>query len=64
MTRRICQTPDEILAAGMHAVCEHGVSPMRDCSDCRLSPAEIGRLALLHRPYVVAAAEATETAAA
>lgn len=61
---RICRTPEEILAAGMHAACGHGISPMRDCVDCRLSPAEIGRLAVLHRPHVQAAAEAAAIAAA
>lgn len=64
MNRRICRTPDEILAAGMHAPCEHGIAPMRDCPECRLSPAEIGRLAVLHRPYVTAVAEAAADAAA
>ncbi|WTC56887.1 hypothetical protein OH715_17075 [Streptomyces cellulosae] len=62
--RRICRTPEEIFAAGMHAHCAHGVSPMRDCSDCRLSPEEIGRLAVLHRPHVQAAAEAATADAA
>lgn len=62
--RRICRTPEEILAAGMNAPCEHGIAPMRNCPDCRLSPSEIGRLAVLHRPYVLAAAEAAATDAA
>lgn len=64
MSRRICRTPDEILAAGMHAACTHGITPMRDCPDCRLSPVEIGRLAVLHRPYVTAAAESAAIDAA
>ncbi|GHI91688.1 hypothetical protein KVH15_33325 [Streptomyces olivaceus] len=64
MNRRICRTPDEILAAGMHVACEHEISPMRDCPECRLSASEIGRLAVLHRPYVAAAAEDAAHAAA
>lgn len=60
--RRVCRTPDEIFAAGMNAACEHGISPMRRCEHCRLSPAEIGRLAVLHRPYVQAQAEAAAAA--
>ncbi|MCW5252246.1 hypothetical protein IBX28_17345 [Streptomyces sp. SHP 1-2] len=46
----------------MNAACAHDISPMRDCPKCRLSASEIGRLAVLHRPYVSAAAEASEAA--
>lgn len=61
--RRICRTSEEILAAGMNAACEHGIAPMRTCKHCRLSPSEIGRLAILHRPYVLARVDGAADAA-
>lgn len=48
----ICRTREEAFQAGWHAPCEHGVSNPVDCPTCRLTPEEIARLALLHRPYL------------
>ncbi|MEW2636450.1 hypothetical protein AB0903_33640 [Streptomyces sp. NPDC048389] len=59
---RICRTPREAFEAGFTAPCEHGVRPP-DCARCRLTEAEIGRLAVLLKTSVPPATEARETAA-
>jgi hypothetical protein len=61
---RICRTPEESAAAGWNAPCEHGVPDPTQCPGCRLTEAEIYRLALLLRPYLVPAEEAARTSAA
>lgn len=48
MSRRIL-TPDEAFEAGFEEPCQHLVLDPNDCPDCRLSPAEIRRLAVLLR---------------
>ncbi|MFE2940983.1 hypothetical protein ACFXKG_18260 [Streptomyces sp. NPDC059255] len=50
MTRRVCRTVDDAWAAGWDAPCGHGITDLRNCPDCRLTPAEIGALATLLRP--------------
>lgn len=48
--RQSIRTADEAWAAGWDAPCAHGFPDLRDCGDCRLTPAEIGSLAVLLRP--------------
>jgi hypothetical protein len=49
MSVRICLTPDDAFEAGYTEPCEHLVPDPEDCPQCRLTDAEIGRLAaLLH----------------
>ena len=55
--RKVCRTPEEAFEAGWNSPCEHDIADPTKCPRCRLTPAEIGRLAALHRPYVLAAAE-------
>ena len=47
----ICRTPADAFQAGLDALCDHDLSPV-DCPKCRLTDEEIGRLAVLHRPYL------------
>lgn len=44
---RICRTPEEAFEAGLTEGCEHGARAAADCQRCRLTGAEIGRLAVL-----------------
>ncbi|MEW2570459.1 hypothetical protein [Streptomyces sp. NPDC047070] len=46
MSGRICLTPAEAFEAGFAELCEHEAAPER-CPQCRLTPAEIGRLVVL-----------------
>ena len=48
----MCQTPEEAFQAGWEAPCEHDIADPNDCPQCRLTPEEIARIALLMRPYV------------
>lgn len=48
----ICRTADDAWQAGYDAPCEHGVADPTACSSCALTPAEIARLVILHRPYL------------
>lgn len=48
----ICRTPDEAFQAGYDAPCEHQLPDPTQCPDCRLTDAEIARLAVLHRPHI------------
>ena len=50
--RRICRTPEEAFQAGWDEPCEHNVPDPTRCPQCRLSEAEIRRLAILHRPHL------------
>lgn len=50
--RRICRTPEDAWQAGWDAPCEHGIADITQCPACRLTPAEIGRIAILLRPYM------------
>lgn len=61
--RRICRTPQEAFEAGFNAPCEHLVPDPNDCPRCRLTEAEIRRLAVLLRRRPQTAAESSETAA-
>lgn len=45
----ICRTPDEAFQTGFNSPCEHGIHPVTECDDCRLTHAEISRLAVLLR---------------
>ncbi|MFI2437443.1 hypothetical protein [Streptomyces sp. NPDC018693] len=49
MSRRICLSVDEAFEAGFEEPCQHLVPDPNDCPDCRLSAAEIRRLAVLLR---------------
>lgn len=44
--------PRATFLAAFHAPCEHGITPVSDCADCRLTDAEIGDLVALWRPYL------------
>lgn len=48
----ICRTADEAWDAGYNSPCEHGIPDPNDCPECELTPAEIARLVVLHRPYL------------
>lgn len=50
--RRVCMTPEEAFQAGWDEPCTHGVADPTKCPSCRLTEAEIGQLAVLHRPYL------------
>lgn len=54
--RRICRTPEEAWQAGWDEPCQHGVPDITQCPACRLTEAEIGRLAVLLGPGLRAAA--------
>jgi len=58
----ICRTTDEAWQAGWDAPCEHGLGP-GDCPDCALTPGEIARLVMLHRPYLQPSGPTATTAA-
>jgi hypothetical protein len=60
----MCRTRDEAFEAGFTAPCEHGVPLPRDCPRCRLTDAEISRLAVLHRPYLRAVTDTRTGSAA
>ncbi|MFJ5532378.1 hypothetical protein [Streptomyces sp. NPDC093261] len=45
----MCQTPEEAFRAGYEEPCEHGIHPVPECPECRLTPGEIARLAVLLR---------------
>ncbi|MFK0172675.1 hypothetical protein ACIQU5_28150 [Streptomyces sp. NPDC090306] len=47
MTAPAPRTVADAFAAGWNAACEHGRPDPAACDDCRLTPAEIGRLAVL-----------------
>lgn len=48
----ICLTADDAWRAGYDAPCEHGHADPTACQRCALTPEEIARLAVLHRPYL------------
>ncbi|MFE5369201.1 hypothetical protein [Streptomyces mirabilis] len=48
----ICRTPEEAWQAGLELPCEHGVRPLPECPDCRLTEAEIADLAVLLGSYL------------
>lgn len=48
----ICQSVDDAWHAGYDAPCTHGIADPTACDRCALTPAEIARLAILHRPYL------------
>jgi hypothetical protein len=60
----MCRTPDEAFASGWNAPCEHDTEDPTVCPACRLTGAEIARLAVLHRPYVRPVVVGEETPAA
>lgn len=55
----ICLTADDAWQAGYDAPCEHGETDPTACPRCALTPEEIARLAVLHRPYLQPAAATT-----
>lgn len=59
----MCRTPEEAFQAGWEEPCEHGSKDPGDCPECRLTPEEIARIALLMRPYVNPAETDSSTAA-
>lgn len=59
----ICRTAEEAWQAGWDEPCQHGIPDPVDCTGCRLTPTEIARLAMLHRPYLQPAAASATTAA-
>ncbi|MFM9645676.1 hypothetical protein ACKI1S_05945 [Streptomyces galilaeus] len=63
MNGRICLSPDEAFEAGFEAPCEHLVPNPNDCPECRLSGAEIRRLAVLLRSEPLAESRAHRAAA-
>lgn len=62
MTSRIL-TPDEAFEAGFSEPCEHRVPDPNDCPKCRLSEAEIRRLAVLLRSETATTASSDAAAA-
>ncbi|NUP19844.1 MAG: hypothetical protein HOZ81_27950 [Streptomyces sp.] len=63
MSRRICLTPDEAFEAGFNEPCQHGRPDPNDCTRCRLSDAEIGRLVVLLQGSVRPLTQSAATAA-
>lgn len=49
MSARICVSAEEAFQAGFEEACEHLAPKPADCPDCRLTPSEISRLAVLLR---------------
>lgn len=60
---RICRTPQEAFEAGLTESCEHGARAAVDCRRCRLTDAEIGRLAVLLQGCLRPSADANAPAA-
>jgi hypothetical protein len=58
----ICQTAEDAWRAGYDAPCEHGHADPTRCQRCALTPEEIARLAVLHRPYLKPQARSTAAA--
>lgn len=58
----MCRTAAEAFAAGWQEPCEHQADPAR-CPQCRLTAAEMARLAVLHRPHLAAPETAVPAAA-
>jgi hypothetical protein len=48
----ICRTVEDAFQAGLNAPCEHNIPNPVDCPDCRLTPAEIEHLVVMHRPFL------------
>ncbi|MFF7521216.1 hypothetical protein [Streptomyces pseudovenezuelae] len=63
MTGRICLTPEQAFEVGFDEPCEHLVPDPNDCSKCRLTEAEIRRLAVLLRSETAPAVAIDSTAA-
>ncbi|MEV6544431.1 hypothetical protein [Streptomyces sp. NPDC051665] len=49
MSGRVCLSVDQAFEAGFEEPCQHLVPDPNDCPDCRLTEAEIRRLAVLLR---------------
>ncbi|MER6532982.1 hypothetical protein ABT215_04005 [Streptomyces sp900105755] len=64
MSGRICLTTDQAFAAGFDEPCEHQVPNPAECPKCRLTEAEILRLAVLVRGATSATSPAPRAAAA
>ncbi|MFJ4365133.1 hypothetical protein ACIP4S_13375 [Streptomyces chartreusis] len=47
MAGRICRTAEEAFRLGWEEPCDHGFADPGECRTCRLSDAEIARLAVL-----------------
>lgn len=63
MSGRICLSPQAAFEAGFEAACEHRVPDPTTCPQCRLTDAEIRRLAVLLRGEPAAEAAVRSTAA-
>lgn len=63
MSGRICLSAQEAFEAGFQEACEHRVPDPNDCPACRLSEAEIRRLAVLLQEEPRPDAGASTTAA-
>lgn len=63
MTGQICLTPDQAFEAGFSEPCEHLVPDPNDCPQCRLTEAEIRRLAVLLRSETCLSVGVDSTAA-
>lgn len=59
---RICRTAEQAFEFGFNEPCEHGTQPDQ-CSHCRLTDAEIGRLVVLLRGAQRPLAQDAKTAA-
>lgn len=60
----MCRTPEEAFQAGWDAPCEHGIPDPTECPECRLTPEEITRLAVLLGPSMRASVAAADQPAA
>lgn len=63
MTGRICHSPQAAFEAGFAEACEHRVPDPTTCPKCRLTEAEIRRLAVLLRSELEAQADVRTAAA-
>ncbi|WP_406730776.1 hypothetical protein [Streptomyces sp. NBC_01794] len=59
---KVCRTAEEAFWAGYNAPCEHDVPDPNDCPYCRLTDAEIGRMTVLHQPYLTQRTRASQAA--
>ena len=63
MNGRICLSVEQAFDAGFAEPCEHLVPNPNDCSRCRLTDAEIGRLVVLLQGALRPQQQSTKTAA-
>ncbi|MFJ8140618.1 hypothetical protein [Streptomyces sp. NPDC096013] len=63
MSGRVCLSVDEAFQAGFEEPCQHLVPDPNDCPKCRLTEAEIRRVAVLLRNDPLAASSTPAAAA-